>query len=133
MNQDLNLNYWLIIKSKTYVQSSTKHLKETHIIKCNEFVLTFTNPSADDFESTLTDNVEPNFGEVLEVGFESTSIDNNDTILSTLARDYIANTEENILSTSNSKNNSSFRFRQRKRRTLFKIDNILQGIELQQK
>ena len=90
-------------------------------------------PLAADFESTLTGNVEPNFGEALEVDFESTSIDNNDPILSTLARvDHIANTEENISSTSNCKNDSSFRFRQHKRITI-KIDNILQGVELQQK
>ena len=89
-------------------------------------------PLAADFESTLTGNVEPNFGEALEVDFESTSIDNNDPILSTLARvDHIANTEENISSTSNCKNDSSFRFRQHKR--IIKIDNILQGVELQQK
>lgn len=82
----------------------------------------------------MTDNVEPNFGEALEADFESTSIDNNNHILSTLAReDHIANTEENILCTSDSKNDSSFRFRQHKRQTLFKIDNILQGVELQQK
>ena len=62
-------------------------------------------------------------GEALEV----------DSILSILARkDHIVNTEENILSTNNSKNDSSFRFRQHKRRTLFKIDNILQEVELQQ-
>lgn len=81
----------------------------------------------------MMDNVEPNFGEALEAGFESTSIDNNNHILSRLAReDHIANTDENILSTSDSKNDSSFRFRQHKRQT-FKIDNILQGVELQQK
>ena len=90
-------------------------------------------PLAADFESTLTGNVEPNFGEELEVDFESTSIDNNDPILSTLARvDHIANTEENISSTSNCESDSSFRFRQHKRITI-KIDNILQGVELQQK
>ena len=44
----------------------------------------------------------------------------------------MSNTEENISSTSNCKNDSSFRFRQHKRITI-KIDNILQGVELQQK
>ena len=54
-------------------------------------------------------------------------------IIINLYLEYVANTEENILSNSNSKNDSSVRFRQHKRRTLFKIDNILQGVELQQK
>ena len=106
---------------------------ETHI-KYNKFFPTFIEPLAANFESTLTDIVESNFGEALEVNFESTLIDNNDAILCTLARgDHIANTEENIVSSSNSKNDSSFRFRQHKRRMLFKIDNLLQGVELQQK
>ena len=76
---------------------------ETHIIKCNKFVPTFIEPLA---------------------------ADNNDPILNSLARGYhVPNTDKN----NNSKNDSSFRFRQHKRRTLFKIDNILQIVELQQK